>query len=326
MGIATALGLSMTAGLSAFLPIFLIGSLAQFTDWVILPESYWFLQSWWMITISGIFTVIELIADKVPTVDHFWDSTQTFLRPIAGAVLAVGAIGEVNPGLMLIAGVIGGGLATSVHTTKSSFRLMSTGTTGGLANPIISLIEDILAIIGTLMSVFSPVVMFVIAMIFILFSFWFLPRLWNFMVFRFLMWFSWIKYLAGSKTINTSVKPLVYRSSKSKMKAVQRELKPEETLEMVLNGQVWLRRRRKKVGLCLTNQRVLIVAQSLIKPDIWSYSRHDVAACHVDRGIAVTLDLSVNGQILSFDFFKTAQPYINFFEDTIRNRVVEANR
>ncbi len=46
--------------------------------------------------------------------------------------------------------------AGSVHVTKAGFRPLVTATTGGLGNPVVSVIEDLLALVGTLLAIFAP--------------------------------------------------------------------------------------------------------------------------------------------------------------------------
>ncbi len=57
--------------------------------------------------------------------------------------------------------------AGSVHVTKAGFRPLVTATTGGLGNPVVSVIEDLLALVGTLLAIFAPllVALFLTALI-----------------------------------------------------------------------------------------------------------------------------------------------------------------
>ncbi len=272
-----------------------------------------------MLILTGVFAIFELVADKIPAVDHIWDSTQTFFRPIAGIVLAIAAVGEVDPGIVLMAGIVGGGLATGVHTTKSAVRLLSTSTTGGIGNPFISLIEDILVIIGTLLSLFSPIVMVVVAILFVIFSIWFLPKFWSFVVFRFVAWFSWFRWIFAKSKLDSTENVQLYCTKPSKLSRFENDLQSGEKLIAVLSGQVWLDRRRKNVWLVLTDQRVLIVMKRMFAKESWSYNPTDIIACHYKSRITATLDLTVTDQTLLFEFFKSATPYVAFVHERVQS-------
>jgi hypothetical protein len=54
-------------------------------------------------------------------------------------------------------GLIGGGtVAGAVHALKGTARLASTATTGGLANPLLSLVDDVVATAGTVLAFVVP--------------------------------------------------------------------------------------------------------------------------------------------------------------------------
>ena len=64
---------------------------------------------------------------------------------------------EFNPMLAVALGLMTGGVAAEgVHLTKAKARLMSTAFTGSIANPILSVLEDIASFIGVIMAVLVP--------------------------------------------------------------------------------------------------------------------------------------------------------------------------
>src|SRR5205809_34745 len=80
-------------------------------------------------------TLADLVADKIPGVDHVWDVIHTVMRPIAGSLVA--AVSSHQTGADLLIPVLGGGvLAGMTHTTKAATRVVSTSTTAGLLNTI----------------------------------------------------------------------------------------------------------------------------------------------------------------------------------------------
>ena len=174
MEILTALGLSIPAGLNAYIPLLAV-SLAEHFGWLDLAEPFGVLGEWWMIAIVGVLLVIELVADKVPVVDHINDVIQTFIRPAAGGVVAVAAAGsatEVSPWLLVLAGVL---LAGGVHAAKATTRPVVNATTGGAGAPVVSAAEDAGAIVMSAAAIAAPalVVVFFAGLVY---SFW---RLWE---------------------------------------------------------------------------------------------------------------------------------------------------
>ena len=65
--------------------------------------------------------------------------------------------------------MVGGTLAGSVHVTKSALRLASTGTTGGMGNPALSLAEDGLSLTGTVLAVVAPLLLVLLLALSLLF-------------------------------------------------------------------------------------------------------------------------------------------------------------
>lgn len=81
----------------------------------------------------------------------------TLIRPAAGAVVAFAAVSNQIPhGAVIVATILAGSAALGAHATKATVRGISTATTGGLGNPILSLIEDVLAFISAIVAIFLP--------------------------------------------------------------------------------------------------------------------------------------------------------------------------
>jgi hypothetical protein len=145
--LALGIGLAACAGLRAWLPLLLTGLLARF-DYLTLGPSFQFLTGNRALTLFAVATLIELIGDKVPAVDHALDAIGTVLRPAAGALLAASVFWQVNDPLTAVALglVVGAPSALVPHAAKSALRAVATTFTGGLANPVLSLLEDLIAI------------------------------------------------------------------------------------------------------------------------------------------------------------------------------------
>jgi len=156
--LALAIALAASAGLRAWLPLLLAGVLAR-TGVLDLGESFSFLSSNKALILFGIATVIELVGDKVPAVDHALDAIGTPLRPAAGALLAASVLGTVTDPLTALAlgTAVGAPSALVPHAAKTAIRTVSTTLTGGLANPILSFLEDVITVVTLVLAVLFPV-------------------------------------------------------------------------------------------------------------------------------------------------------------------------
>ena len=165
LGVFTAFGLSASAGLNAYIPLLVIGVIAHYTDWITLNNPWDLLANPWVLIVLGILVIIEMLADKIPAVNHINDAIQTFVRPAAGAIAfaaSANVITDISPVLALICGLL---VAGSVHVVKAGVvRPAVTATTGGAGNVPVSIAEDI---ISTIMSILAIVVPILIAIILI---------------------------------------------------------------------------------------------------------------------------------------------------------------
>ena len=174
--LATAFGLSASAGLNAYLPLLVVALVARYTDLLKLNEPWDVLTNGWVIGTLAVLLLIEMTVDKIPAVDTVNDVIQTIGRPLAGAVLFAagsGAVGDLHPVLAIIAGLI---LAGGVHAAKSVARPAVTATTGGMGNWVVSLIEDVLALIGTILAILVPIIVVLITVFLLLLIFWWRSR------------------------------------------------------------------------------------------------------------------------------------------------------
>jgi hypothetical protein len=155
--LATAFGLSTSAGLNAYVPLLAVALTARYTSLIRLNPPFDALASPWVIGVLVVLLVVEIVADKVAVVDTINDAIQTVVRPAAGAILfaaTTNAIGEVHPVLAMVCGVI---LAGGVHTAKASARPAITATTAGVANPVVSVAEDVTAAVTSIVALVAPV-------------------------------------------------------------------------------------------------------------------------------------------------------------------------
>jgi hypothetical protein len=176
-GVFSAFGLSASAGLNAYIPLLAVALLGRFTNLIELSQPWDGLTSWWVIGTLVVLSIIEFFADKVPAVNHVNDLIQTFVRPAAGAVLFAASakvISDVHPIFAMVLGVL---VAGSVHAVKSlAVRPAVTATTGGTANTPVSVAEDV---VSTLLSVISIVVPYLVILMAILVVSWLIWLMWR---------------------------------------------------------------------------------------------------------------------------------------------------
>jgi hypothetical protein len=173
MGLFAAFGLAAATGLNAYLPLLIVGLLARYTQLIALKAPWSALTHPLVLILVAMLLVIEFTVDKIPAVDTINDIIQTFFRPAAGAILFAASgnvISNLSPVLAMICGLF---IAGGVHAAKSTARPAITAGTLGTANPIVSLIEDIVSGATTFIAVVAPAVLAAFALLVV---FWILRR------------------------------------------------------------------------------------------------------------------------------------------------------
>lgn len=148
--------LAAAAGLNAYLPILGLALADRFTSYVDLTHPYNVISSIGGIAFLLVLVTIDLVADKIPRIDHINDLINSPLRPAAGMFLMMAAVsgqGEIHEVVAMFIGLL---LAGAVHAYKSISRSRITVATNGLANPMVSLIEDGIAGLTTLLAIVLP--------------------------------------------------------------------------------------------------------------------------------------------------------------------------
>ncbi len=156
LNLASAFGLSTSAGLNAYIPMLVLALLARFTGLVELGDPWSALTSWWIIGLLAVLLTVDVLADKIPAIDTINDVIQTLVRPTAGAIVFAATTQNtihLHPVLAFGCGVI---LAGGVHLVKAGGRPVVTATTGGVGNPVVSTIEEIVAALVSLAAIIFP--------------------------------------------------------------------------------------------------------------------------------------------------------------------------
>ena len=172
--ILTGITLAAPAGVNAYIPLLAV-ALAERFGWIQLRQPFDLMGSWWVIALVSVLLLVELIADKVPAVDHVNDAIQTVVRPAAGGLVAVASSGQgrIEPWLLLAAGVL---IAGGVHAVKASARPVINAATGGVGAPVVSTAEDVGAAGVTVMAFVLPLLTFLVVVAGVAFAVWAILR------------------------------------------------------------------------------------------------------------------------------------------------------
>ena len=177
LGIFSAFGLSASAGLNAYIPLLVVGVLAHYTHLITLNSPWDTLANPWILIMLGILLIIEMLADKIPAVNHINDLIQTFVRPVAGAIAfaaSTNVIHGINPVMALACGLL---VAGGVHLIKSAaVRPMVTATTAGAGNVPVSIAEDVTSTVVSFLSILLPIAVAVLVALLLLFLLWWWAR------------------------------------------------------------------------------------------------------------------------------------------------------
>ncbi len=174
MDVLTGITLAAPAGLNAYIPVLAV-AIAQRMGWLHLSGVYEHMGDWWFIALVSVLLLVEIVADKVPAVDHVNDAVQTVVRPAAGGLLAVAASGEgrLEPWLLLAAGVL---VAGGVHAVKASARPVINAVSGGTGAPVVSTVEDVGAATVSVMAIVWPVLAALVVVAAVAFTLWAVSR------------------------------------------------------------------------------------------------------------------------------------------------------
>ncbi len=172
-------GGSWASGINFYLTTAGLG-IAHRMELIVLPGELDVLAHPLVIGVAITLYAIEFFADKIPYVDSAWDSVHTFIRPIGATALSYMALNDVNPAFQTSLSLVAGSIALDAHLTKATARAAINTSPEPITNSVASVTEDI-SVLGALYLIIKhPVVMSVLVIIFIIFSIWFLKKMFKF--------------------------------------------------------------------------------------------------------------------------------------------------
>lgn len=169
LNICMGLGLSAACGFRVFVPL-LVMSIAALSGELTLAEDMQWIGTYPALAAFGAATTIEILAYYIPGVDNLLDSIEVPAAMVAGTLATSAVIPEASPMLRWgFAVIAGGGAAGTVELATVVTRAASTVTTGGLANSLVSTVEDGSSLALSLLALAVPIIaaIVVVALIFL---------------------------------------------------------------------------------------------------------------------------------------------------------------
>ncbi len=147
--LAAILGISVVSGINLYATVLTIGLAIRY-GWVTgLPPDLQVLAHPVVLIAAGAMYAVEFIADKAPFITPVWDVIHTVIRPLGASLLALGAAGNLDPKMQVLAVLAGGSIALGTHSTKMGVRLAAHATPEPVTHSLISLAEDV-GVVGLL--------------------------------------------------------------------------------------------------------------------------------------------------------------------------------
>ncbi len=174
--IALTLGVAWASGINLYAAVTVLG-IGGVTGYVELPAGLAVVQDPLVIVAAAFMYCVEFMADKTPGVDSAWDSLHTFIRIPAGAMLAAGAVGSVDPAIGVAAGLLGGTLTAATHATKAGSRVLINTSPEPFSNFGASVAEDIAVFAGLWAAIQHPVLFLLALAVFLILVCLLLPRI-----------------------------------------------------------------------------------------------------------------------------------------------------
>jgi hypothetical protein len=165
MALCLGIGLSAAAGFRVFVPPLVLG-IAQRMGAPLTESVPDWVGSWPALIVFGSASLIEIGAYYVPWLDNALDTIATPLAVIAGVLMTGLVLDDLPPLYGWTLAVIAGGTAAGVTQAATVMtRAISTGTTGGLANFLVSTAEALLAVTFAVLAVLiAPLVLVALAL------------------------------------------------------------------------------------------------------------------------------------------------------------------
>jgi hypothetical protein len=175
-GLLLGVALSAGSGFRIFIPL-LVSNLAAKFGLVSLSENFAWMASNQATMILVVATLAEIGGYYITFIDNILDSIALPASVVAGTLLTTQFLKIDDPVLQWGLGLLaGGGVAGTIQSGTTLLRLGSTKFTAGFGNPFFSTIENLLSAFISLISIWIPLLMGVLAVLFVV---WILKKLFS---------------------------------------------------------------------------------------------------------------------------------------------------
>ena len=155
--ICLGIGLSAACGFRVFVPM-LVMSVAALAGHLHLSPGFAWIGTYPALITFSVATVLEIGGYFIPWLDHLLDTMATPTAIVAGTVATAAMVTDMSPLMKWTLAIIaGGGAAGVVQGATVAARGVSTGTTGGLANPVFATIEFAGSAVMSVLTILAPI-------------------------------------------------------------------------------------------------------------------------------------------------------------------------
>jgi len=168
LSLSLGLGLAAACGFRVFIPPLMMGVASRF-DLYELEGSFVWVGETWAISVFAIATLVEIGGYYVPWIDNLLDTIATPAAIIGGIFVTSASLeGEMDPSMQWMLSIIAGGSTAGVIQIGTvATRAVSTATTGGLANPLVSTLEALASIVCVVLAMLATFIIGIIVIILI---------------------------------------------------------------------------------------------------------------------------------------------------------------
>lgn len=165
--VCVGVSLSAACGFRVFIPMLIVSIGVRFFG-IHVNEGLQWVGSWTALVVLSTAAICEVFTYYIPWLDNLLDLINTPLALIAGTILMSGMLPELNPCLKwCMAGVVGGGAAGVTKATTTVLRSVSSVTTGGLGNNVVSTVENACSTVFSIFAFVIPIIAFVVVVSFL---------------------------------------------------------------------------------------------------------------------------------------------------------------
>jgi hypothetical protein len=163
--ISLGVGLAAATGFRAFLPL-LVAAVAARAGWIPLSQGFQWLEATPVLVTLGTAGLVEVLAYFIPGVDHLLDLLAGPASVAAGIVASASVMADIPSGVMWpVAIIAGGGIAALTKGSAALVRAKTGIATGGLGNPVMSMVETLGATAVSILAIAAPILCLIVVIV-----------------------------------------------------------------------------------------------------------------------------------------------------------------